>query len=240
MRQRAPDEAVADLRTLVAEAGQVLYRLGLADYLGHCSARVPGTDQVVIKPKHSPTVRGMHCLTGADMIVVDLDGRLVVGEDPPPAEVFIHTEIYRARPDVSAVVHTHQPSATLLGVIGAPALPILHIPSVFVRRPVPIWPCPLLVTSPRAGADLAAALGDERYCHLQGHGIVSVAETVPEATVAAAMLEQLAEANLRLLQTGREPRVISPDEIDALTREAAPVAGRWAYFRQLVEDGEQR
>lgn len=227
----------AQLRGLVADAGQVLYRLGLADYLGHCSARVPNSDRVVIKPKHSPTVRGMHSLDGADMVVVDMDGRLVEGQDPPPAEVFIHTEIYRARPDVGAVVHTHQSSATLMGVIEAPILPILHIASVFVREPVPVWPCPLLVTSPGLGADLAAALADGRFCHLQGHGIVSVAKTVPEATVAASMLEQLAEANLRVLQTGREPRVIPPAEMDQLSREAAPVAGRWAYFRQLVEEG---
>lgn len=230
------DTSEPSLRELVAEAGQVLSRLGLVDYLGHCSARVPGTDRLVIKPKHSPTVRGMHRLTGADMIVVDMDGRLLVGQDPPPAEVFIHAEIYRARPDVGAVVHTHQTSATLMGVIEAPILPILHVESVFVREPVPVWPCPLLVTSRELGSDLAAALGDARFCHLQGHGIVSVAETIPDATVAASMLERLSEANLRVLQAGHQPRVISDAEIDQLSREAAPVGGRWAYFRQLVED----
>lgn len=232
----ALEGSLAGLREVVAQAGQVLYRLGLADYLGHASARVPDSDRVVIKPKHSPTVRGMHRLGGPDMVVVDLDGRLVEGEDPPPAEVFIHTEIYRARPDVGAVVHTHQPSATLMGVIEAPILPILHIPAVFVREPVPLWPCPLLVTTPELGADLAAALGGGRFGHLQGHGIVSVAGTVPDATVGASMLEHLAEANLRVLQTGRRPRAIPPEEIDQLGREAAPVAGRWAYFRQLVEE----
>ncbi|MGH3344730.1 MAG: class II aldolase/adducin family protein [Carbonactinosporaceae bacterium] len=226
----------AELRELVAQAGQVLYRLGLADYLGHASARVPGSDQVVVKPKHSPRVGGMHRLGGGDMIVVDLDGRLVEGEDPPPAEVFIHTEIYRARPDVSAVVHTHQNAATLMGIIEAPVLPILHVPSTFVAEPVPLWPCPLLVVSQELGADLATALGGGRFCHLQGHGIVSVAGSVQAATVGAAMLEQLAEANLRVLQTGRSPRVIPPAEIEGLRRDAAPVEGRWAYFRQLVAE----
>lgn len=236
MTTTAPDSDEARLRELVAVAGQVLFRLGLADYLGHCSARLPGTDRMVIKPKHSPRVRGMHRLTAQDMTVVDLDGNQVQGDDPPPAEVFIHAQIYRARPDVHAVVHTHQSAATTMGTIEAPILPILHIPATFVSEDVPVWRCPLLVTSPELGAELAASLGDSRFCHLQGHGIVSVATTVEEAVVAAAMLEQLADANLRILQTGRAPRVIPPEEIAELRREAGPVAGRWAYFRQLVDD----
>jgi L-ribulose-5-phosphate 4-epimerase len=225
-----------ELRELVAQAGRVLHALGLVDYLGHCSARVPGTDRVVIKPKHSPTVRGMHRLGAERMITVDLDGTMVAGSDPPPAEVFIHTEIYRARPDVRAVVHTHQPAATLMGVIGAPILPLLHVHSTFVDGEVPLWPCPLLVVDPALGGQLATALGQARYCHLQGHGIVSVAGSVQAATVGAVMLEHLAETNLRVLQTGREPRVIPPEEIEALKRDAAGVEGRWAYYRQLAGD----
>lgn len=226
----------AQLRELVATAGRILFRLGLADYLGHCSARSPEPGRIVVKPKHSTTIRGMHRLTGSDMVVVDLDGRLVEGSQRPPAEVAIHTEIYRARPDVMSVVHTHQRAATLMGTLDASILPILHVQSTFVSRPVPLWPCPLLVTSPEQGGELATALGAERFCHLQGHGIVSVADSVPEAVVGAAMLEQLAEANLTALQTGRRPRVIPPEEIAVLTEQKAPVEGRWSYFTQLLGD----
>src|SRR5262245_30768331 len=109
----APARTDAEIRGDVAEAGRALTALGLVDYLGHASARLPGRDEVVIKPKHSRRVRGMAALGPSDMVVVDLDGRLLNGADAAPAEVFIHTEIYRARPDVLAVVHTHQPAATL-------------------------------------------------------------------------------------------------------------------------------
>jgi hypothetical protein len=64
--------AEKELRELVATAGAVLYRQGLTDYLGHCSARVPGTDYVIIKPKHSKTVRSPAELGPADMIVIVL------------------------------------------------------------------------------------------------------------------------------------------------------------------------
>ena len=116
-----------ELRELVAASGQILYVQELVDYLGHSSARVPGTDRVVIKPKHSPKTRGMHTLTADDMIVIDLDGNLVEGEEKPPAEAYVHTEIYRARDDVLSVVHTHQPTATLMGVMNAEILPVMHV-----------------------------------------------------------------------------------------------------------------
>jgi ribulose-5-phosphate 4-epimerase/fuculose-1-phosphate aldolase len=223
------------LRELVATAGQILYQQGLVDYLGHCSARVPGTDRVVIKPKHSPTVRSPGELGPEDMIVIDLDRNLIEGDAPPAAECAIHTEIYKARPDVLAVVHTHQPAATLLGVMGAPLLPVLHVPSVLAHGgEMPIWPCPLLVTTAELGADLAATLGSGSLAHLQGHGIVSVAADIRRATVSAIGVELLAQANLAILQSGREPRVITPRELDQLRADLASVDGRWAYYVQQL------
>jgi ribulose-5-phosphate 4-epimerase/fuculose-1-phosphate aldolase len=226
-----------ELRELVATAGAVLYQQGLTDYLGHCSARVPGTERVVIKPKHSKTVRSPLELGPGDMIVIDLDGNLLEGSDAPPAECFIHTEIYRARPDVQAVVHTHQKAATLLGVVGGDLLPVLHVPAVLTDGgTMPTWPCPLLVTSPELGRKLAAALGSAGLCHLQGHGIVSVAADIRRAAVTAVAVEQLAEANLTILQSGLSPRVITPGELNELRGAVASIDGRWAYYVQLLGD----
>ena len=225
-----------ELRDLVAVAGAILHHQGLVDYLGHCSARVPGTDRVVIKPKHSPRTRSPVALTGADMIVIDLDGDLVDGDEQPPAERFIHTEIYRRRPDVAAVVHTHQAEATLLGVIGAELLPLLHVPAVLTDGGrMPIWPSPVLVTTPELGRELTDTLGDALLCHLQGHGIVSVGSDLRRATLAAIAVEQLASANLRVLQIGRQPRVITDGELASLRATAASVDGRWAYYLQQLE-----
>jgi L-ribulose-5-phosphate 4-epimerase len=235
-RQDGMDEH--QLRELVAASGKILYEQELVDYLGHSSARVPGSDRVVIKPKHSPKTRGMHSLTADDMIVIDLDGNLIEGSEDPPAEVYIHTEIYRARDDVLAVVHTHQPTATLMGVMGAEILPVLHVQAGQLGpEEIPIWPSPLLVTTPGRGRDLAAALGEASVGHLQGHGIVSLAQDIKTATLQAIMLEQLAQANLGSLQAGRQPRVIPADEIVELKREMAPIDGRWAYYLQLVHEG---
>src|SRR5919202_2901564 len=82
-----------DLNQRVATAHGILGRLGLADYMGHASARVPGTDLAVTKPRHSVRIRGMTRLAADQMIQVDLDGRLVEGDDQPAKEVLIHTAI---------------------------------------------------------------------------------------------------------------------------------------------------
>jgi ribulose-5-phosphate 4-epimerase/fuculose-1-phosphate aldolase len=237
-RAGSGEAAEGPLRELVAAGSQILFHQRLTDYLGHCSVRVPGTDRVIIKPKHSPQVRSPAALRPDDMAVIDLDGNLCEGDHKPPAESFIHTEIYRARPDVAAVVHTHQPSSTLLGVIGAELLPVLHVPGVLTDGGrIATWPCPLLVDTPTLGRELARALGDRRLCHLQGHGIVSVAADLRLAVVAAIALEQLAAANLAILQTGRKPRVIPPDELAALGKSVASVDGRWAYYLQAAQQG---
>lgn len=240
MGGRAGSDGAAEgpLRELVASGGRILFHQGLTDYLGHCSARVPGTDRVVIKPKHSPRVRSPAALGPGDMVVIDLDGNLLDGDDKPPAESFIHTEIYRARPDVGAVVHTHQSASTLLGVIGADLLPVLHVPAALTDGGrIATWPCPLLVDTPDLGRELAQALGDGRLCHLQGHGIVSVAADLRLAVVTAVALEQLAAANLAILQTGRKPRVITSDELTALGTSVASVDGRWSYYLQVAQQG---
>ncbi len=221
-------------RALLATSCHILYKLGLSDYLGHPSVRLDA-DRILIKPKHSPKVRGMDTMRPKDMVVIDLSGKLVEGEHEPPSERFIHTEIYRARPDVVSVVHTHQPMATLLGIVGLPILPLLHVESLVVeQQPVPIFACAELIVSQDQGRRVAEALGQHRVCHLQGHGIVSVAQSVQEATIGAIHLERLAEVNYRVAQLGRQPRVIPPEELQALKGQLASPAGRWAYYAELA------
>lgn len=228
----------AEARRLVAQAMRIQYHQGLVDYLGHTSIRLPG-DRMVIKPKSSTTTTALGSVSPEDLMVVSLDGEVLAGTEIPPAELWIHTEIYQRRPDVQSVVHTHQPAATLMGVLQAPILPLLHVQASVVKQPMPTWACPLLVTDTGLGGELATALGQHRACHLQGHGIVSVAATVQEATVQAIHLEHLAEISYKALAAGREPRVITEAEITRLEGQLNPVSARWAYYLGL-SDGHAR
>ena len=229
------DSSEERLREQVATSCRILFKLGLADYLGHSSARLPGTDQVLIKPRHSQTIRGLGELSAEQVVAIDLDGNLLEGRDPPPGERFIHTEIYRARPDVGGVVHTHQTLATIFGVVRREILPLLHVEAPLVARGIPIYSSPELIHTAERGAAVAAVLGDYPVCHLQGHGIVAVAPSVEEATIAAIHLERLARANYLAAQLGT-PRVIPPDEIERLAAPMVDFRVRWAYYASLADD----
>ena len=228
------DSTEQDLRQVLADSCRILYRLGLTDYMGHPSVRIPGTDHILIKPQPSIRHRAQDRIGPEDMVVVDLDGNPVGSGDRPPSERFIHTCIYRARADVQAVVHTHQHWATIMGIGEAPIEPILHVQGELVTDGVPIWPCAMLVTDNKLGGDMAAALGQRRALHLQGHGIVTVAASLPLATIDAIHLEQLAKANWRVLAMGRKPRVIPAEEMSQRMATGVGWEVRWAYYRQLA------
>jgi L-ribulose-5-phosphate 4-epimerase len=228
-----PDSQEAQLRQLMADSCQIMFRLGLTDYMGHPSVRLPG-DRVLIKPQHSTRIRSQDRLTPDDFVLIDLEGNPLEGKDRPPSERFIHTCIYKARPDVQAVVHTHQHWATVMGIGSAPIEPILHVQGDLVERPVPIWPHAMLVTNNELGDELAKTLGDHRVAHLQGHGIVTVAAELQLAVLDAIHLEQLAKANWKVLAMGRQPRVIPKEELQQRMQTGVGWEVRWAYYRQVA------
>jgi ribulose-5-phosphate 4-epimerase/fuculose-1-phosphate aldolase len=211
-----------------------MFRLHLVDYMGHPSVRLPGGDRVLIKPRHSEVIRAQDEIRPEDMALIDLDGHHLDGPHPPPGERFIHTAIYRTRPDVLAVVHTHQPMATVMSIGEVPILPVLHVEGEIAEEPIPVWPHAMLVTTPDLGASLASALGDHRVVLMQGHGVASVAATLPEAALQAIHLERLAEANWRVRAMGREPRAIPPDELQQRAATGVGWQVRWAYYRQIT------
>lgn len=223
----------AELRQLLAEACKVMAHYKLVDNTGHPSVRLPGTDYVLIKPRHSTRIKSQDRVRPEDMVVIDLEGNLIRGDDKPPSELFIHTCLYRARPDVQAIVHTHQRWSTIMSIGEAPIHPIVHIGSEVVAEPVPLWPHAMLVTNSTMGDDMAKTFGNSTVGLLQGHGITSVATTVQEAVVNAIRLEEQAEANWRVLAMGRQPRVIPPDEINQRAATGVGWDVHWAYFKEV-------
>ena len=108
------------LREELADALIMMERAEVIDFNGHMSCRLPGTDRVLINSGRS--VRS--ALTAADIIAIDMDGKPVEGDVAPPMEFHIHTEIYRRRPDVNAVAHTHPLWSTLFGMTGERVEPV--------------------------------------------------------------------------------------------------------------------
>jgi L-fuculose-phosphate aldolase len=185
----ASDEAAdSSLREQVAWSCRILAMGGHGDYtLGHVSARASEPGQVLMKPNGL----GLEEVTPGDVLTIDLEGMRLAGEGPVHLEYVLHTEIYKARPDVRAVIHTHPPYATALGATDA-KLELLNHDAVLFREGLAYFDDTAeLIVRPDQGAAVAAALGGRRVLVMRGHGVIFTGESVPWATYAALTLERV-------------------------------------------------
>jgi ribulose-5-phosphate 4-epimerase/fuculose-1-phosphate aldolase len=203
---------IDDLRERLALACRVVGTLGLTKAAtGHISARLPGTDRVFIRAR-GPDELGVRYTTAKEIIEVDLDGKIV---DAPkgllaPSEVFIHSSILKARPEVNAVVHVHPPKIVLFTITNKPLQAIYgaYDPASLrlVTEGIPTYPRSVTVTTPELGAELVRAIGSKTVCLMKGHGITTVDRSIEDAALAAISLNELAVMNYeaRLLGTPEE------------------------------------
>jgi L-ribulose-5-phosphate 4-epimerase len=226
-------DRIPDLKEKIALGCRILAKLELSDYLGHVSARIPGTEYVFIKGK-GLLLGNLLNMTAEGVVKVDLEGNLLEGNVAPPDEVVLHTEILKARPDVNAVVHTHQPITTLFGDQRKRILPIQGVMAAVCRREIPIFESSRKIVSHEQGAGVAQALGDHLAVHLRNHGIVTVGTCVEEAVVYAIWLEHQAKMTLYGTLLGA-PQGMSPDEAELQVTDAGPLEGRWRYYCSLLE-----
>lgn len=214
----------ADLCRRVAEACRVLGALELTKATtGHVSARIPGSDRLLIRARGGGEL-GVRYTTEEQVLEVDLNGTAVSANDrqlASPIEVFIHTQIYLARPDVHAVVHVHPPTAVLFTICNVPLLPIYGAydpgSAIFAVEGVPRYEKSVLIETPSLGNELAGTLGSASACLMKGHGITTVGQSVEEAALAAIHLNELAEMNFRARLLG-DPRAITAEEQEAIRK----------------------
>jgi L-fuculose-phosphate aldolase len=249
-------EDIDSLRARVAKACRVVGRMGLTRALrGHISARIPGTERIFVRAR-GPAESGVR-YTGADEVVeVDLDGRPVKGMPAglrSPSEIFIHTEIYRARPEVNAVLHMHPPTVVLFTIVGKPLLPLYggYDPHGLglVLEGIPVFDRSVLINTRDLGREFAGAMGTKRACLMRGHGITTVGESIEEAGVLALGLNELATINFQAHMLG-EPRPISDEDKAGLQPAISRLSGRsptpgepspstgaeWRYYSRLADE----
>jgi L-fuculose-phosphate aldolase len=224
------DAVIAQL----ADAVRMLTHADLIDYSGHASARRDDTSFYI---NSAASVRST--LTADDFVAIDLDGRPVGRGDPagnvakPPLEFPLHAEIYRARSDVRAIVHTHPKWSTLLTMVGAPYRPVF--PQGSLLGAVPVLDSPLSINTREMGARLAGVLGDRPAALLKSHGAVVVGGDIVECFALAVYLEENASRQYLAMQIGT-PYVLSDAEQDACrARLGTPALYRkaWEHFRAL-------
>jgi len=222
----------AALRGRLAEACRMLAAAGQGDDVwGHATVRVPGTSTFWMKPAGL----GLEEIRPEKLLLVDLDGKVLRGTLPRHSEVFIHAEVFRARPEVNGVVHTHPVPATVFSSLDVPLRPILHEGTNFVPPDVPRFKeTSDLIVTPALGRAVARTLSDRPALFLVNHGIVTAGESIEEATVNALLLDKIARA--QLLVPGGVPRVWTSDEEALVKRKriynAQSLESRWAYYQR--------
>lgn len=198
-----------ELRQQLADALSMLERAEVIDFNGHMSCRLPGTEYVLINSGKS--VRS--ALTAEDIIAIDMEGRPVEGDVVPPMEFHIHTEIYRRRPDVNAVAHTHPLWSTLFSMTGEKVEPVTM--QAAVMGPIRLFPKTASINRKPLAEELAAALGDDRVVMLKSHGAVIAGADIVEAFVLAIYLEETARRQYLARALGT-PYALSAAEVETI------------------------
>ena len=201
---------MSDPREMLAAALAMLERAEVIDFNGHMSCRLPRTEHILINSGKS--VRS--AITVADIIAIDMQGRPVHGDVVPPMEFHIHTEIYRRRADVNAVVHTHPLWSTLFSMVGERVQPVTM--QAAVMGPVQFFDKTASINEKVLGEELAAALGPHRVAMLKSHGAVVVGADVVEAFVLAIYLEETAKRQYMARALGT-PHALDAAEVEKIS-----------------------
>jgi ribulose-5-phosphate 4-epimerase/fuculose-1-phosphate aldolase len=203
-------------------ANRILVKEGVLDAYGHVSIRHPERrERYLLSRNLAPALT-----TAADIVEYDLDSNPIGA----PAnfthffERFIHGEVYRARPDVNAVVHSHSPTVIPFGVTGRPLQPLYHMSS-FLHPGVPVFEIrdsagmtDMLIGNRELGAALAKTLGNSNVALMRGHGNVVVAATLPMAVFRAVYTETNARLQMHAIALSGEIRFLAPEESEKAMR----------------------
>jgi len=198
-----------ELRQQLADALTMMERAEVIDFNGHMSCRLPGTPNILINAGKS--VRSN--LTAADIIEIDLDGQPVGHETVPPMEFHLHSAIYRRRPDVNAVAHTHPVWSTLFSSVGQAVEPVTM--QAAVMGPVQTFAKTASINQRALGEELAEALGAHRVIMLRSHGAVTVGADIVEAFVLAIYLEETARRQYLARAIGT-PYTLTAEEVGTI------------------------
>jgi len=215
-----PLRADAALVEKVVVANRILARYGIVDGFGHVSVRMPKPeDGYLLSRSLAPAT-----VTAGDIMRFDLDGNAQDGDSRTPyLERFIHGEIYRARPDVQAIVHNHSPSVIPFGATRKPLRPIYHMSgfigpaSAFFEIREAGGNTDMLVRDRPLGVALARSLGARSVVLMRGHGCTVVGVSLEQVVYRAIYTEMNARLQLQAYALG-EPEFLNDEEAEKASR----------------------
>ena len=168
-------------------AGKVLVAEGQDDFTrGHISFRLPDDPTLFFMKAHS---LGLDEITMQNILTIDLEGNVVAGTARRHSEVYIHSEILKARPDINCVIHTHPTYSVALSATGRPLKCYSQPGALFYEALGTYTDTIALIRTHAMGAGVARALGPGRGVLLKNHGVVVTGASIDEAVIGTIMLE---------------------------------------------------
>jgi HCOMODA/2-hydroxy-3-carboxy-muconic semialdehyde decarboxylase len=229
----APDTLVEDL----VAGNRILAMEGVLDAMGHISVR-HGTrpDRFLLARSMAPEL-----VTAADILEYDLDGNAIDARDRTSyLERFIHSEIYRIRPDVRAVVHCHTASLIPFADSDVPLRAMYHM-AAFVAEGVPVFDIrkaagltDLLVRDAALGKALAKSLGQKPAALMRGHGAVVVAGSIPNVVGRSIYLDVNAKAQAQAIALGGKITYVEADEAKLRMSDSNEYSRAWDLWKRKV------
>ena len=218
-------------------ANKIIYKYGVVDGFGHISVRHDKDPSLFVMSHHlAPPL-----VTAADLVTFDLDSKPL--DDVPGrryySERFIHSEIYRLRPEVNSVVHSHALSLLPFGVTKQKLMPMYHM-SAFLGTGAPVFEIRekagmtnMLIRTPELGRALAEKLGPAPVIMMRGHGATMVGASIRAAVYRAIYAMQNATAQLDAIKIGGDDvTYLDPQEADLYDRYSGEVMHRpWNMWR---------
>ena len=231
----AQETEVLALRRRLAKAHRILTAGGIWPLTkGHVSARIPGTDRVLILGHIHSEGRSLIDTDVDDIVTVDLDGNWLEGRIEPVEERFLHLEIMKARPDVASVVHAHSTYATAFGIAGVNILPVGNRGAIFAPE-VPILDFDRQLDTPERGRMARDAIGEGCALVCKNHGTIVCGDSIENACITAFALEETAQLHHLAAQLGPVQKISTGEVRSVLTgaRKEEFFAHVWGHYARL-------
>lgn len=224
----------------LVSANHILFMEGVLDGFGHVSVRDErDPERFLLSKSIAPAM-----VTARDVMEFGLDGEPLNPRGRRPyLERYIHSEIYRARPDVQAIVHSHSPALIPFGITGTPLRPVFHMSS-FLGAATPIFEIreaggpatDMLIRDRKLGAALAGTLGAASFALMRGHGSVAVGATLKQVVYRAVYAEVNARLQSEAMRLGTITFLNEQEAANASRTNDSVIDRPWELWKKRAEE----
>jgi L-ribulose-5-phosphate 4-epimerase len=219
-----------ELKQKLVDGCHILDREGITDGFGHVSIRIPGANAFLTIAGVSPG-----CATLERLVMLDLNGNFLGGQNAPPYEWPIHACILKGRPEVMSVCHTHSKWSSLFSVLKGGLRP-MHMYAKFLPADgPPIYPAAGLIGTVARGDALAKALKNSAAVLMRAHGDAVVGTSLEQAILRTLQLAFLGELAHMAVAHG-EPLYMSEEELTTFSADQAFPARPWEYYLSRIHE----